>query len=378
MTASDFARELIAFPSVSRASNVAVSEYVRDQLLELGFETEWVEYRDPAGVVKANVVARRGEGSGGWAYFAHTDVVPADDWGIDQHGPFEPTVSGERLYGRGSCDMKGSLACALASAAFTQSEKLRAPLYFVVTADEEVGFIGAEEVRNKSQLYRELVEAQPAAIIGEPTELQIVHAHKGSCLIRATARGEAAHSSSAAGRNANHDLIPFLQQMKQLHDETETDARWHDERFDPPTLSWNIGIRDHNHAINVKSPQSECLIYLRPIPGLDIAPLLERVREAGRESGVEIEIKSRGDGLSVAPDHPYIRELLELANGDRAQTVCYGTDGAIFGEDLERIAVCGPGSIAQAHTKDEWIALLQLDAGTELFANLITRYCINC
>src|SRR5690606_35543394 len=136
MTALDYARELVAFDSVSAKSNVQVTDHIEAALRKLGFEIERLEYDDSNGVRKASVIGKKGKGTGGFAYFAHSDVVPVRDWALS-HGPFEPTVKDGRLYGRGSCDMKGSLACALAAAEQFPAERFKQPLYITVTADEE-------------------------------------------------------------------------------------------------------------------------------------------------------------------------------------------------------------------------------------------------
>src|SRR5690606_17102638 len=118
--------------------------------------------------------------SGGMAYFGHTDVVPADPWFSREHGPFQPTVVGERLYGRGSCDMKGSVASMLAAAARFSPSQLKQPVYITCTADEEIGYGGAAAVVKRSKLYREMVAGGSRGIIGEPTLLEVVYAHKGT------------------------------------------------------------------------------------------------------------------------------------------------------------------------------------------------------
>ena len=376
MDALHFARELIAFDSVSRVSNGAVSEHVAAVLRSLHFETELIAYEDAKGVRKVNVIGRRGPaGAGGLAYFCHTDVVPADDWHDDEHGPFDPIVRQQRLYGRGSCDMKGSLATMLAAIDAGAAERYRHPLYVVATADEEVGFLGAREVALRSSLYRDLKAHIELGIIGEPTGLAVVHAHKGSCAFRIVSRGEAAHSSSAAGRNANLAMIPFLAEMKAIYDSTESDRRWQDERFDPPTLSWNIGINDHTHAINIKAAQSVCTVYMRPMPGMDVTPLIDRVRQKASELGLDCDIFFEAQPFYADPELPAVKAMLELTGTGRAKTVCYGTDAAVFSE-LGRIVVCGPGDIAQAHTKDEWISLEQLEKGTDLYRRAIERWCL--
>ncbi len=143
MNAHDYAQDLIRFDSVSNLSNQLVSQYLDDALQTLGFETEIVPYRDSRDVLKVNVVARKGpRGEGGLAYFAHSDVVPAADWHDSEYGPFDPRIDGDRLYGRGSCDMKGSIASMLAAVSQRAKASFDRPLYVVVTADEEVGFHG--------------------------------------------------------------------------------------------------------------------------------------------------------------------------------------------------------------------------------------------
>jgi acetylornithine deacetylase len=349
---------------------------VEGHLRRLGFATERLEYLDAAGVRKASVAGRRGPpGPGGVAFFAHTDVVPADDWAPAEHGPFTPTVADGRLYGRGSCDMKGPLACVLAAAEQTFAAVARAPLYVVCTADEEVGYHGARQVARESRLFEEMAAGAVRGIVAEPTRLEVVHAHKGGCAFTATARGRAAHSSTGLGINANLPMIPFLVAMKALHDEVESDVRWRNAEFSPPTMSWNIGINDHTRAINITAPQSVCTVYFRPMPGLEISPLLDRVRRTATELGIELQFTFEAPPLYVPPDSPFIREMLALTGRPQPKTVGFGTDGAHYGA-LQNLCVCGPGDVAQAHTNDEWITLADLDAGVALFARAIDRWAL--
>jgi acetylornithine deacetylase len=373
MNALDYARDLIAFDSVSAVSNVAVTDYIEEALRRLGCEIERLEYDDAQGVRKASVIGKRGTGRGGFAYFAHSDVVPAVDWALS-HGPFEPTVREGKLYGRGACDMKGSLACALAALERRREARLTAPVYITVTADEEVGMLGADQVAAESTLFREMVSGEAHGIIGEPTELDVVYAHKGGTVLRVVSRGRAAHSSTTLGLNANLAMIPFLAEMRAIHDETEHDPRWQNPEFDPPTMRWNIGINDHTHAINITAPQSVCTLYFRKMPGIDVQPLVDRVFAKARECGLEITETNFGQPLYVDPRSPFVQECLELAGRERARTVGYGTDGARL-TALKQLVVCGPGSIAQAHTNAEWISLDQLERGTELYTRMIDRWC---
>jgi len=126
------------------------------------------------------VIGKKGEGAGGMAYFGHTDVVPADPWFTREHGPFDPTVKGDRLYGRGSCDMKGSIGCMLAAVERYSPKDLRKPVYITCTADEEIGYAGAQNVVERSRFYRECVKHDTYSIIGEPTRLEVIYAHKAT------------------------------------------------------------------------------------------------------------------------------------------------------------------------------------------------------
>lgn len=373
-TALEYAQELITFNSVSPRSNVDVTDRVDEWLTQLGFVTERVDYTDQKGVAKSNVVGKLGNGTGGLAYFGHTDVVPAENWFFDDHGPFDPVVKEGRLYGRGSTDMKGSVACMLAAAASLASRTPREPVYICCTADEETGMVGAENVAARSELYREMVQAKTRSIIGEPTMLDVVYGHKGGTVMDIVSRGRAAHSSTNEGINANWKMIPFLADMKALYEELETDPKWRNEEFQPSTTTMNLGINDFTYAVNITPPQSVCGVYFRAMPGTDADAIIERVRQSAERNGLEFSIRFRAQPFYVDPQSPYVQECLEFSPTKTPRTVAYGTDGARFG-GLERCVVMGPGSIAQAHTHDEWIALEQLELGTATYAKMIERWC---
>ncbi len=371
-----YAKRLIGFDSSSHLSNRMISKYLELKLIKHGFIVEKVEYRDANRVRKINLVAKKGNGYGGLALFGHTDTVPADEWFSRRYGPWEPVVARERLYGRGSCDMKGSIACMLTAAQCFGWNDLKQPLYLVFTADEETGFQGASWVVSQSTTYREMVKYKTRAIIGEPTELEVVHAHKGMCIFTVTSKGLAAHSSTGLGRNANLAMIPFLAEMKRIHDEVESDPAWRNNSFEPPTLSWNIVIDDSNKAVNVTSPKAVCRIYTRPMPGVDSRPLVARVGEAAKVNGLELEMFNPSSILNTNPQSLFVQESLKTVRRQHPRTVSYGTDGGMLTE-LEDVIVFGPGNIAQAHTRDEWIALEQLVLGAEAFKSLIDRWCCN-
>ncbi len=374
MDALEYNKQLVSFESTSVLSNAHVSDYCDGVLQGLGFAVERIEYDDGNGVRKVSVLGKKGSGSGGMAYFGHTDVVPADPWLFEDFGPFEPTIRDDRLYGRGSCDMKGSIACMFAAAERTGDLPLKHPIYIVCTSDEEIGYGGAMAVAERSETFREMVVGEANGIIGEPTMLDVVYAHKGTTGLVATSHGKAAHSSTREGLNANLAMIPYLAEMKAIHEETESSSDWHNDEFDPPTISWNIGINDHTTAVNITPPQSICTVYFRAMPGQEIDVLIDRARAKAEECGIDFQVKSRAEPLYIEPGSPFVREVLELAGRDDPTTVCYGTDGGMLTE-LKNMVVIGPGDIAQAHTHDEWIALDQLEKGTDLYARMIEHWC---
>ena len=374
MNAFEYTQELVKFPTVSNVSNASICGYLEDVLKSLGFATERIEYTDTAGIGKVNIIGKRGSGTEGMAYFAHTDVVPADPWFSNEHGPFEPTVRGVKLYGRGSCDMRGSIASMLAASELVGSAGLSKPLYIVLTADEEIGYGGAEQVARRSKFFQEMVQGESNGIVGEPTMLDVVHAHKGTNGFKATSHGKAAHSSSNKGVNANLAMIPFLSEMKKIHDETLEDPAWQNSAFDPPGISWNIGINDHTKVLNMTAAQSICTVYFRPTPGQDAETLIERSRKKAEQCGIDFEVLWAGHPMYVDPDSDFVREVLALSGNETAKTVSYGTDAAML-TAMKKLVVMGPGDIAQAHTQDEWILLDQLEKGTQLYAKLIRHWC---
>ena len=333
MNALQYTQELVKFPTVSNVSNASICDYLEDILKRLGFTTERIEYTDSAGVNKVNIIGKKGSGSGGMAYFAHTDVVPADPWFSSEHGPFEPTVRGAKLYGRESCDMRGSIASMLAATEQAAGTELREPLYIALTADEEIGYRGAEQVARRSKFFQEIVQGESNGIIGEPTMLNVVHAHKGTYGFKATSHGKAAHSSTNEGINANLTMIPFLSEMKRIHDETLEDPAWQHPAFDPSRISWNIGINDHTKVLNMTAAQSICTVYFRPAPGHDAEALIERSRKAAAQCGIDFEVLWAGQPLYMDPESDFVREVLALSGNEKAQTVSYGTDGVIHHSD---------------------------------------------
>jgi acetylornithine deacetylase len=361
-------RRLVAFPSESQTSNVEVTEYIADILNDLQFEIERLPYVDKNGVDKISIVARLGRGSGGLSLMSHDDVVPA----LPEQ--YKPKLTGGRLYGRGSCDMKGPLAATLCAAARFSKADLKQPLFIVVTADEEVQAVGAHMVTKKSKLFAQASSGY--GIICEPTRLNVVYAHKGSMSIAVTSTGRAAHTSTLKGTNANVKMIPFLQEMREIYDLVLADPAFRNDEFKPPHSEWSIGINDHNIATNISPVRSVCTINYRPMPGVDVKSLIARTRDSARRHGLKCEIRHVGEPVYTDPSSPLVKTALKIAGKRRAMTVPYGTDGMAFGQKMKQMVVLGPGDIAQAHTVDEWVEVDQLKKGVALYERFIDHVCV--
>jgi acetylornithine deacetylase len=383
-------RTLIAFPSVSAQTNSEVTDWCQHTLQRLGFSVYRTEYDDRAGVRKANLVAVRRPPAwhtthtsdqsgmlGGLAYFCHTDVVPAKRWvgpNISRPSdPFAAAIHGDRVYGRGACDMKGSLASMLSAVAKVDAGDQTAPIWIVCTADEEVGFEGAKHLTRECPAYRDLVQTQPLAIIGEPTELDVVYAHKGIRGFQIESRGRAAHSATTDGINANEAMVPMLAKLLELCERTRNEASFQDPRFDPPLLSWTFGVSDHSDVVNITPERSRAWVSLRPMPGITGETLVGEAERLAKELGLTFRRMDGCDPLWTDPADEAVAALQSISGG-KAKTVCYATDGGVLTE-LKRRIVLGPGNIQQAHTADEWISVQQLEDGIDVYEKAVRRWC---
>lgn len=365
--ALELTQRLVAIDSVSRHSNVTVSDLLHEVLEGAGFEVERLEYDDPAGVRKVNLVGRRGGGSGGFGLFSHSDTVPGDSWA---DAAFTPRREGERLIGLGSCDMKGPLAAAIEAAAAAPADTLTRPVYVVVTADEEVSGRGALHVAAHSRLYR---GGLTLGVVTEPTQLTPIFAHKGSAQAVVTACGRAAHSSTGKGINATFLMAPFLAEMAQLAQEIQADESFLNHEFTPPHNCLNVTIDDGGTRPNVTAARTVCTIGFRPMPDDRSADLLAIIREKAERYGLQFDGRL-GAAFRVPPESRVVQLALAATGAERAETVGFATDAFAFMDDLE-LVVLGPGNIAQAHTEGEWIAVPELRRAVAVYRAMIDAAC---
>ncbi|MGD2133082.1 MAG: acetylornithine deacetylase [Maricaulaceae bacterium] len=360
--------ELVGFPTISSDSNLELIDYAEARLKAAGARTRRVP--DATGT-KANLFAAIGpEAPGGVVLSGHTDVVPVEGqaWSTD---PFTLTERDGRLYGRGSTDMKGFLACALAAADKFAAAGLPRPVYFALSHDEEVGCLGAPAMIEAMAAELPPIEA---VIVGEPTEMKVVTGHKGLHSFRVELTGKEAHSSLVReGACASTYAIPL---MMSLHEEAAAmeAAAPPDSPFDPPFGTLTVGRMGGGEAVNILTGRAWFEFLIRPAPWDDSNALEARLREKAAEvethmrryaPEAKVEVITRSNAPPLKPETDGAAEQLARAiTGDnQTRVVSFGTEAGQFqGAGLSTV-VCGPGSIAQAHQPNEFIEVSQLRAG---------------
>lgn len=372
MDVIELTKELIKIKSVSTESNLKIANLLEDRLENLDFRVERIEYRDTKNVLKVSLVGVKGpdKKESGLVLLGHMDTVPAKDWKFD---PFQPRVENDKIYGRGSCDMKGGLASILLASSRYESSELKYPLFVFLTSDEEIGCSGAETIAKHSKIFKEL--RPHYGVICEPTSMNVVNEHKGAVQFFNSASGKAAHSSTGKGFNANLKMIPFLSDMKDIYDQLTQNEEFFDYDFDPPFSDWNITFSDDDTPPNVTAPQSHSVVNYRPMPEHDIEKWIQKVEESGKRHDVDVEVRRIGPPLSTPVDSELVEFGLEVTNKNKPQTVPYGTDAMKLEEFMELILV-GPGNIEQAHSVEEWVEISQLHQAVDVYSKFIERFCL--
>jgi acetylornithine deacetylase len=377
--ARSMVERLIGFPTVSRDSNLGLIEWVRDYLAGLGARTR-LTY--DASKKKANLFATLGEAAKpGLILSGHTDVVPVDgqSWDTD---PFKPTLRDGKLYARGSADMKGFIGVALTHAPrFLEAlngGRLDAPLHYALSYDEEVGCIG---VRGLIEDLKENGIKPAGCVVGEPTSMQPIIAHKGMNRFRCAVHGREAHSSYVThGVNAIEyasRLIVFIRQIADRLAQFEQ----RDYGFTVPYTTLSTGLIRGGIAANVVPKDCEFQFDMRTLPNASADALYQEIRAyadvLAREmraiepqAGIELEWASQTLGLAAAETDAIVQWAMKLARSDKTGKVSYGTEAGLFQEMGVPTVILGPGDIAEAHRPNEFVALDQL-AQCEVFMGRI-------
>ena len=371
--------DLIAFDTTSRNSNLALIDYIQSLLADYTIESELTF---DASCNKANLFATLGSGDKpGIVLSGHTDVVPVDgqSWDTD---PFSVEIFDDRLYGRGSCDMKGFIAICLGKIDEILNARLDTPIHFAFSYDEEVGCIGVQGLLEELKKR----EVQPAAcIIGEPTSMSVVRAHKGMLFKRCCVQGKSAHSSLVdQGVNAVAMAAKVISFIDSVGERIKREGPF-DDGFDPPYTTLHSGVI-HGGSVNNIIP-NECVFdfEIRNLPKQPTLPLfaeieryaeqelLPKMHAVSKQTGFDWRTLADYPGLDTEQSNAVIDMVSVLLNTtEQPGKVSYGTEGGFFQAAGISTVVCGPGSIEQAHKPNEYVELTQLVRGEQFISDLIS------
>lgn len=373
--------ELVSFATVSRDSNLALIEFVRDYLQGLGVDSELIYNAERT---KANLLASIGPAvPGGVVLSGHTDVVPVDGqaWTVE---PFCLSEADGKLFGRGTTDMKGYLASVLAAVPTFLASALRRPVHLAFSYDEEVGCLGVHSLLEV--LVRRI--AQPAlCLIGEPTQLRPVLGHKGKLAMRCHVRGAACHSAYAPyGVNAIEQAARLIGRLGEIGAQLAEPSR-HDPRFDPAFSTVQVGVIHGGTALNIVAadcrfdfevralPDFDPLVVAEQLQGYAEQTLLPAMQAVAEDTAIRFEPLSAYPGLATSPDSAAARLVARLCGSDAFSTVAFGTEGGLFHQAGVPTVVCGPGSMDQGHKPDEYVSVEQMAACDRLMDRLASYLC---
>lgn len=359
----ELTNRLIGLDSVSENSNKDIIDLLYKLFTENDFSQELISYTDSNNIEKYNLIARKGDGSGGLAFLIHSDTVP-----LASNEQLIPTIKENRIYGRGACDMKGPAAAAVLAAINTDA--LNKPVTFIISSDEEIGCKGAGFIIENSTMLRN--NPPQWAITTEPTELRPIYSHKGMGAISVKAKGLAAHSSTDEGVNANFKMAPFLYSVSKLKEKFYNDKSYQNSDFDPPTNGLNMVVSDDNCPANITAPVSRCNISFRAMPEAKTEEVIGEIEREAKRAGLEYS-STLYQPLYTDPNSEIVK-VAERVTGLDSGTVPYLTDAFHFKNILDPI-ILGPGSIKQAHKRDEYIDIDELVKGYEIYKKLIEEMC---
>jgi acetylornithine deacetylase len=366
--AADILRELVAIPSVSSMSNRPVIEAAERLLAASGWASRLLPYRDGQGVEKLNLIARpSGQNASAidLAFVCHTDTVP-----FDLHAWPEATSLSERegmLHGCGACDVKGSLAGILAAIARTAGENIARGVALILTADEEIGCVGATKLLADETLRINRV------LVCEPTSLRPAVAGKGYGLAEVRVAGKEAHS--AFPQQGASAIYTAAQMMLAIRDRTE---QAQNALFDPPHTTFNVGIVQGGTAKNIIPGECHFLVEWRPLPEENPDAAIEWLKELASEaeqsnSGCVITVEAlRADaGFASPADSPFVGALSRML-GRQATGISFGSEATRFARIADEVVVMGPGNMHTAHSDRECIPVAELEMFAECVAGLLT------
>ncbi|KGE69504.1 MULTISPECIES: acetylornithine deacetylase [Pseudomonas] len=377
MNSRDLLAQLVRFDTTSRESNLALIDFVRTYLQGHGVACELLYNEHKS---KANLLATIGPAEvPGIVLSGHTDVVPVDGqrWSV---APFDLTEQDGKLYGRGTADMKGYIACVLACVPALVKASLRMPVHIALSYDEEVGCLG---VRSLIERFHDQPVKPLLCVIGEPTELKPVLGHKGKLAMRCHVHGAACHSAYApAGVNAIEYAARLIGELVRLGEALKAPQHL-DQRFDPAFSTVQTGLINGGKALNIVPQDCSFDFEVRSLPAQDpwqVArqlqvyaeqTLLPAMRAVSGQAAISLSELSSYPGLATSLESQAAEWVAQFCGSREFGTVAFGTEGGLFDQAGIPTVVCGPGSMEQGHKPDEFISVAQLQACDRMLARVL-------
>ena len=379
MNSIQILEKLISFDTVSSNSNLEIISYCEKILKDAGAEITLIKNTEET---KANLFATIGPvDQPGIILSGHTDVVPVtkQKW---QTNPFKLTEIDNKLYGRGTADMKSFIACALYAASKASSMNLKTPLHFSFSYDEEIGCVG---VRSLIEMLKNSPINPLFCIVGEPTSMQVMSGHKGKVNASVLIKGKEAHSAlTTKGLNSIYLASEFIQGIQNIQTNLINNST-HDNDFEIPYTTLQVGKIEGGVAVNIVPSSSNLLFEIRSLhsddPNLilkDIKILSEKIVKSHidkfPDTEIEIKVTSQYPALNTMKNSDVISFLNGLTGNNSVEKVSFGTEGGLFSNELNiQTAICGPGSMNQGHQPDEYIEKVQIDLCDQMLENLLNK-----
>lgn len=379
MNVEEVLEKLVSFPVLGGQPNLSILNWIKTVLESHGLTVHLVPNDEGN---KASLHCRIGpEVDGGVILSGHMDVVPVEgqEWNTD---PFVLTDKGDgKLYGRGSCDMKGFLACCIAALPQMVSADLKKPIYFAFSYDEEIGCLAAPELAKA--IKTQYAETPKYALIGEPSMMEPIVGQKGIYILETYVNGSAGHSSRIKQEvSAIHEAMRLILWLENKMDQLIAEGRT-DERFHPPHSSIHVGVVNGGIAPNVIADKAHFYWDLRTIPMDDYVAIVNEFEAYCRQREAALQSIFPDFSIKTVENHPPVPHLdtkaddaivaliKKISGNTKLETVSYAAEAGQFADEGFQAAICGPGSIAQAHRANEFISKEQLELGLDMIYKLI-------
>jgi len=364
---AEMLERLVSFDTTSHLSNLDLMQFIQDYLEHYNIQSKLIYNKDKS---KANLHACIGNPDiAGVILSGHTDVVPVEgqDWSSD---PFQLTQKDDKLFGRGTCDMKGFIAVVLAKLPEIIAAKKLMPVHFVFSYDEEIGCIGVRPMIE--HIANDLVIKPAMCIIGEPTSMQVINGHKAVNRINCSVTGHECHSSLAPyAVNAVEYGAELVSHIRKIARRLEHEGPFNTD-YDPPFTTLHVGVFHGGTAVNIVPNHAKIEVDMRSIPEQDIDKVISEIRdyaykileprmkEKHPKTGFEFEQMVATPALSTPDDEKVVQLTQNITGENTTYKVSFATEAGLFQDSGISAVVCGPGNIEQAHKPDEFVAIEQL------------------